>query len=46
MLSHFIKNKEKKENEDRVKNKKINLSTINHIFNIRDEFFIFNFSFS
>ena len=37
MLSNFIKNKEKKENEDSVRNKKINLRPIDHIFNIRDE---------
>ena len=37
MHSNFIKNKEKKENEDSVRNKKINLRPIDHIFNIRDE---------
>ena len=37
MLSKFIKNKEKKENEDSVRNKKINLWPIDPIFNIRDE---------
>ena len=37
MLSNFIKNKEKKENEDSVRNKKINLRPLDHILNIRDE---------
>ena len=31
MLSNFIKNKEKKENEDSVRNKKINLRPLDHI---------------
>ena len=37
MLSNFIKNKEKKENEDSVRNKKINLRPLDHILNIREK---------
>ena len=37
ILSNYNEDKEKKENEDSVRNKKINLRPLDHILNIRDE---------